>query len=343
MKKYIYFSILLGLILGFHSVNAQPIEKNSRIGYINYPAFETPTLEKVSLEEMKEGFNLAFERKREPLRLNNDRSAFRTAWIVSPLKYCPLLKESEKYRGIWIFVDQEKDSYLSLYKLKGKEAKDTLAAQLVFEKMKKKYGATKNGVIFPWFSGVIPRLSDPVPYMNHIVSPWFNFMRVEKGKILNTKSWDFERTYADEAGDLQVANDGHWLRHVNYEMIYLTHDINRIWWNKGVRADTSMVRHHFSALLYIGTDGKLTLHTLRPLQPTSEEQLLLKELQLAVGQLSPWCFGYLYTLDARIFPGRYVSVSYYGGRNEWVFLDYLKRVKLRLSAENDMYWWGEEW
>ena len=75
----------------------------------------------------------------------------------------------------------------------------------------------------------------------------------------------------------------------------------------------------FSLLCYIQNDGLLRISPLLPEQLSSDQQELIKQLQQAIHSLPAWSFDYLYTIDGRIFPGRYLKAYYRSDEKQMAF------------------------
>ena len=113
---------------------------------------------------------------------------------------------------------------------------------------------------------------------------------------------------------------------VEYECVFFTHDVNRLWRERksgeSVAGEKRFVG--FSLLLQIQKDGKLKVRALKPEKLSGSQQKLLGELQQVLDDIPAWSFDYLYTLDGKIFPGRYLKATYSPQSSKWFFVDYIR-------------------
>ncbi len=332
MVNTILKTIAIGMLFSASCiVNAQPMWKTYRYGLTGQiPKEETfpyPSLERVTIEEMKDRFHAALAKNRQDLPQDCDLKGRANLLMGKDvLSSCPLLANNPDWQGWWageVLEDRtgSEQRYLTLHELNCYSG-DTIAATKMRHALAKKYG---KGNIIPatWYTGLIGELEQPVFYMGFTVSPYLSFAPVKQGIISGQMAFMkfSNQTYDDEARDLKrIVTDGHWMDRIDYEQVFFTHDVNRAWAKAPRKA---YAKEKFSLLLVTEEDGSITICPLLPKKLTDNQKNLLTVLQEVVGKFPKWCFRYLYTSDGRIFPGRYVHASY-SPDSKWTFIDYFR-------------------
>lgn len=286
----------------------------------------------VSETEMVEGFHKVYGQERQKADIPNDR--FNQYYAIvgeGILSGCKEVKDKDRYRAVaYTSMSDE----LCLYAL---EAKGTLPSDTgaVLTRLRSKYAVGKGTgdsvIVCSWYSGDFYTLYRPTPYMGFVVSPQFRRYEIREGKTLlrNPITINVSGKYEEESRDLTVPVVGypHWLDRTMYECLYFTHDVNRDWSEGDILKKLSsdgQKTESFSLLLYIRDDGHLRVRSLLPETLSEHQKLLLDELQKIVEKQPAWNFNYLYTMDGRVFPGRYLYAIYNYGSDHWLFQDYIK-------------------
>ncbi|MBO5180609.1 MAG: DUF5030 domain-containing protein [Paraprevotella sp.] len=319
------------LLLASCTMNAQPVWKTYWYGPKGQMPKEetlpTPSLERVTVKEMTEGFHAAFTKKKQELPRNCDLKGMANLLVgKNVLSSCPLLTNAMELQGWWVVEEVEEENgggqrYLTLHELNSYSG-DTAAATKIRHALAQKYG---KGDITPatWYTGLIGELEHPVFYMDFTVSPHLSFTSVKQGAVSGRDvAMRFSnQTYYDEAQGLKrIVADGHWIDRMDYEQVFFSHDVNRAWATDGRK---TYAKDSFSLLLATEEDGSITIYPLLPKELTDNQKGLLAALQETVDKFPEWCFRYLYTSDGRIFPGRYVRATY-SSDGEWTFIDYFR-------------------
>lgn len=159
--------------------------------------------------------------------------------------------------------------------------------------------------------------------MNFWVSPQISRYEVEKGILVSEQHINQNGIYRSESISPIIIESGHphWIDKTKYEYIYFSHDVNRSWREQTPKKQTNHLKfmETFSLLCYIQNDGLLRISPLLPEQLSSDQQELIKQLQQAIHSLPAWSFDYLYTIDERIFPGRYLKAYYRSDEKQMAF------------------------
>lgn len=326
-------TITIGMLFSAScTVSAQPVWKtHNRYGSKEQMAkeetFPSPSLERVTVKEMADGFHAAFTKKKQELPQDCDLKG-RTNLLIGKdvLSSCPLLANNPDWQGWWVGEVLEdktggEQRYLTLYELNSYSG-DTAAATKMRHTLAKKYGK-ENIIPATWYTGLIGELEQPVFYMDFTVSPYLSFTPVKQGIVSGQEmSMKFSnQTYDDEARNMKrIVIDGHWIDRIDYEQVFFSHDVNRAWAEDNRKAYT---KEKISLLLVTEEDGSITIYPLLPEELTDNQKNLLADLQETVDRFPRWCFRYLYTSDGRIFPGRYVHASY-APDSKWTFIDYFR-------------------
>lgn len=167
--------------------------------------------------------------------------------------------------------------------------------------------------------------------MNFWVSPQISRYEIEKGILVSEQHINQNGIYRSESISPIIIENGHphWIDKTKYEYIYFSHDVNRSWREQTPKKQTNHLKfmETFSLLCYIQDDGLLRISPLLPEQLSSDQQELIKQLQQAIHSLPAWSFDYLYTIDGRIFPRRYLKAYYRSDENRWHFTDYINSRK----------------
>lgn len=326
MKRLLFFLSTFCFVGGTFAVSDSPYDYNP----VNVKKYQ---ISFVSEMEMVEGFHKVYGQERRKANITNDR--FNQYYAIvgeGILSRCKDVKNKECYRAIaYISLSDE----LCLYAL---EAKNTFSSDTgaVLSYLRSKYAVGKGTgdsvIVCNWYSGAFYTLYRPTPYMSFLVSPQFRRYEVREGKTLlrNPITIGASGKYEDESRDLTIPVNGypHWLDRIIYECMYFTHDVNRDWCEgnvlKKLSSSNGQRREVFSLLLYIRDDGHLRVRSLLPDSLLDHQKLLLDELQKIVEKQSAWNFNYLYTIDGRVFPGRYLYAIYNYDSGHWVFQDYIK-------------------
>lgn len=328
MKRFFLFAAaLLALLPALNAQNNEPVKAHEA----NLPV--------VSEQEMVDGFHQVFGQKRTKAWIPNDRiSKYYALTNVRVLENCPdnPVQSADFIRASVVYGCDSKDGRppfrMMIQELEPLN-QDTLKAQNLFRALQEKTGmptdAKQPGVFCSWFSGTCYTLYRPVPYMNQIVSPRLYREVIQKGLAEKDREALYaEGAYRQEANNLRVGVVGHphWMDLEEYECVFFTYDVNRLWQERNLGASMAGEKKYanFSLLLQIQKDGKLKVHTLKPEKLSDPQQKLLGELQQVLADIPAWSFDYLYTLDGKIFPARYLKTAYDPVDKRWVFIDYIR-------------------
>lgn len=293
----------------------------------------------VSEQEMVDGFHKVFGQKRTKAWIPNDRvSKYYALTNVRVLENCPdkQVQSADSIRASVVYGCDSKDGRppfrMMIDELEPLN-QDTEKAQNLFRALQEKTGtsadARQPGVFCSWVSGTCYSLYRPTPYMNQIVSPRLYRNVIQKGISEKDREAVYTRgAYREEASALRVGVVGnpHWLEMVEYECVFFTHDVNRLWCERKSGESVAGEKRSvgFSLLLQIQKDGKLKVRALKPEKLSDSQQKLLGELQQVLDDIPAWSFDYLYTLDGKIFPARYLKASYNPQSSKWIFVDYIR-------------------
>lgn len=325
MKRLLFFLSVFCFVGDAFAVSDSPYDYNP----VSVKKYQIPFVSEI---EMVKGFHKVYGQERRKVDIPNDR--FNQYYAIvgeGILSGCKEVKNKNRYRAVTYTSMSDE---LCLYAL---EAKDTLLPDtgVVLSYLRSKYAVGKETgdsvIICSWYSGDFYTLYRPTPYMSFWVSPQFRRYEIREGKALlqNPITINVSGKYEKESRDLTNPVNGypHWLDRIMYECMYFTHDVNRDWSEGEILKKLSSDRHKtesFSLLLYICDDGHLRVRSLLPDTLSDHQKLLLDELQKIVEKQPAWNFNYLYTMDGRVFPGRYLYASYDNVSGHWIFQDYIK-------------------
>jgi len=215
----------------------------------------------------------------------------------------------------------------SLYWAGFRTAPTNMDTTAIRKKLRKAYGAYKyDGVecIIPakWFSGKIRAFTYPKNYKNMNVNN--NVFNIDVAKGVIKRQYYSERTFGSLNGEVCEIVDAIFIhsnskteeRDSHYELFIFQHDINRL-----CQEDTTIKNDiPYSFLISVDGNQKAHIHTLLPTTLTQTDSLRIRELTKAVEAQPKGIFGTMWTIDGRVFPGRYLMTVY--TRGGWKFKDY---------------------
>ena len=250
-------------------------------------------------------------------------------------KVCKMLLPA----SFWKFARKDGKNYLCWIGFRSVPTKiDTVDLR---RKLIKEYGSYKYDDIecipAKWYSGTIQRFKDQLNYKNSYVSKAINNFQIENGTIARIYSNKINfGSLILEVSDIRDAiffrstkerdslDDSYQERNSHYELFIFQHDINRL-----CQEDTTAKDEiPYSFLISVDGNQKAHIHTLLPTTLTQTDSLRIRELTKAVEAQPKGIFGTMWTIDGRVFPGRYLMAVY--TRVGWRFRDY--RYKDRRSG-----------
>lgn len=191
------------------------------------------------------------------------------------------------------------------------------------------------------YTGHLDELQEPLKYMGNEVSGVRRVVWRLSGKeamsktqtVKKPKSLSYEcgKHYSipyinDKGESIDVAYTGErprpsWTQEVRSEMMGLADLVNQAW---------SKEKHDFKtgfaygciALLYVSPEGKLDVDILLPKSPDSNTEKVYNLFRKVVRSLPQWTISYLWRIDGKIFPGRYLKCTLMP-HGTWRFTDYL--------------------
>jgi len=297
----------------------------------------------VSVDEMKSSFYSSIKAKDVKSFDNYDLILFgkslKFVYYVVPNQKSKALHKAGKMllpASLWKWVMKDGKNYLCWIGFRSVPTKiDTVALR---RKLIKEYGSYKDEDIecipAKWYSGTIQRFQDKLNYKNsYITNAIYNF-QIENGTIVHRYSneinigslrlevFDIRDVYTLHCTD--SLDDSYQERNSHYELFIFQHDINRL-----CQEDTT-VKNEIPYSFLISVDGsqKAHIHTLLPTTLTVTDSLRIRELTKAVEAQPKGIFGTMWTIDGRVFPGRYLMAVYTGVG--WRFKDY--RYKDRIPG-----------
>lgn len=250
----------------------------------------------VPLQEMKERFYSTVNTKRRTRYFpqNDSVTAIRGVQDVlvnSPLATCPI-KKARNMRGVWSYP------HLRLVELLDENGKkDSALYRKVADTFTPNVEGYRQG--FPtWFEGNVIKLRSPMWYMDFVVSaqPWF--YHYEKGKVIIDEC---DSDCPDYFSSYPRIFDGTWVDNLMEGMPFFSDAINR---------DITPFKApsvSFTFLLHIKADYACDIELLLPRELDGDTKKAFEELRNYMTHLRRGLFKPLYTLDGRVFPGRYMQ------------------------------------
>lgn len=289
----------------------------------------------VSVDEMKSSFYSSIKAKDvksfEYYDLFPRYKSLKGANYIIPNQTSQALHKAGKMllpASLWKWVVKDGKNYLCWIGFRSVPTKiDTVTLR---RKLIKEYGSYKYDDIecipAKWYSGTIQWFKAPFNYKNSYVSKAINNFQIENGTIVHRYSnkinigsliseisdiWDaiiFRSTNNRDSLDEE--------RESHYELFIFRHDINRL-----CQEDTTVKDDiPYSFLISVDGNQKAHIHTLLPTTLTQTDSLRIRELTKAVEAQPKGIFGTMWTIDGRVFPGRYLMAIY--TRVGWRFKDY---------------------
>lgn len=185
------------------------------------------------------------------------------------------------------------------------------------DELAKKYGKNSKGVPAIWYSGDINVLLCPLNMFGEIVSREKVVLTVSKGIIVSQKNVPIKKGNFEKKSQKSMMLDGCWYNDIRYnDLKPLEEFVNQKTEKLSVKAFT------LSLLIVTNNQGKESVYVLTAQKTENqEEKILVNKLQERIGQLPPWSFGWLETINGLIFQGRYLKANY--SPNEgWKFKDF---------------------
>lgn len=187
--------------------------------------------------------------------------------------------------------------------------------------LEKKY-AKGIGIPLKDFSGQAFSMGKPLLYGGFFVSNNFGERVLEKGEKVSYKRHHKEGSLWYDAFATYSITDGPWYKcYGGSETFLFQHDINRAYREKNL--PMQLCNKGYSLLIYVGNNGKCKVHLLLPKEPTETDKAIIADLQKALNEQPAWIYGYLYTMDGSVMPGRYIEAISYG--DGWQFKDYIRK------------------
>ncbi|MEG2158221.1 MAG: DUF5030 domain-containing protein [Bacteroidaceae bacterium] len=313
--------LFIALLLTSLSINAQTEESY----YPENDSFAIEIPDTFTLKEMKDVW-AAVSNEVPP----TTKVSYNNFFVKSDILLCPKLKKEEQKLlrdfGVWIVkngVSAEDQPVRTPYLVRIDYPQDSLLAKKIFNKLAKLYGQDKFGIPTKWITGNIYFISGAVMYMNTPVARYSQVFKLKEGKMMARFGRMAKGNYRKEVDGNFLKLDGHWVdNNIKYELLLFAHDMNQ---DRDFRKRGRGKENSFGAsvLLYIEPTGKASIHLLETYgELTNIQKKELEKLQEKVKTLPPWRFSVLYNADGRVFPGRYLLISY-AESSGWKFRDYL--------------------
>jgi len=283
----------------------------------------------VSVDEMKDSFYSSMKKINE--KSYDSYDLFFLPYSPKEIHYViPSLDNQSPHRvgkmllpvSLWKWLRH--DGKDSLYWAGFRTVPTNIDTTAIRNKLRKAYGAYKyDGVEYiptKWYSGNIKAFTNPTNYKNMNVNNNIFNMDITKGMI--KRRYYSESTFGSLSEEICDIMDGIFIHAANqrrdshYELFIFQHDINRL-----CQKDSSIKDDiPYSFLISVDANQKTHIHTLLPTTLTQTDSLRIRELTKAVEDQPKGIFGTMWTIDGRVFPGRYLMAVY--TRGGWKFKDY---------------------
>ena len=299
---------------------------------------QTVSYDTVSVDEMKSSFYSSLKEKNMKSFENYDLflwgKSLNVAGYVIPNRNSESLHNASNMllpASLWKLVN--KDGKINLCWIGFRSVPTKIDTVALRRKLIKEYGSYKYDDIecipAKWYSGSIQRFKDQLNYKNSYVSKAIYNFQIENGTIARTYSNKINfGSLILEVSDIRDAiffrstkerdslDDSYQERDSHYELFIFQHDINRL-----CQEDTTVKGEvPYSFLISVDGNKKAHIHTLLPTTLTPTDSLRIRELTKAVEAQPKGIFGTMWTIDGRVFPGRYLMAVY--TRVGWRFKDY---------------------
>lgn len=298
---------------------------------------DLPKPDTVSVEEMKDGYRKALSRIgmaawwEQPIREEGNEQLL---FSHSLLAECPLLKDKNLVAS-WYFVSVSAADSVRTFSVCGLWDKATgKPDSLLMERARQLYGRSEAGRRYAggdvpgrWLTGVHGGIREPMRYFDFIVAPNRIFYMFDKGRSVSYVSERCRSRYYEESRKLFGYMDGRWGGRIDVEMAVLGRDASR-----ACAADPALTEDRTYDLLFtVSADGRLDVVRLAPNVVDERDRHYLNELRTYIRSLPVWSLEHLYTLDGRVFPGRYIQAV--RSARAWQLYDYLDKSSKQLYPD----------
>lgn len=192
------------------------------------------------------------------------------------------------------------------------------------KKMEERYGYVRGyGVPARWINDTLCFTAHSRLYCNTRICNYAKLQEVKQGEltdgaVLRVRHGSLSEEQSDFNRRMTKGTYRYEEHYGHTELYLLSRDLGAM----PVKDDYNG-RTAFSFLVYVNPDGKACLHTLLPKQLTAEEEVLTNALKTSFDRQPKGIFGYMVTIDGRIFPARYLKGIYHPANRRWAFTDHL--------------------